>query len=184
MSARGGEIILLDRGVAFTDMQLCRSSFELVYTSRLSAFLPAVCSGSATLYLRLSVTALPESVDDFDMLKNPMRCSREVVFEVLLRSRSRPNMIVGWHNVEIFNIPPSCVGELYVKVPSWWDEFEPSRALAIPTPTSFAYNFLLHARSDPCRLRRLELRKVRVVRTLFMRFLGVCPFRCRGWICP
>lgn len=74
------------------------------------------------------------------MLKSLMRWVREVVFEVRLRSRSRPNMLVIFDNVEIFSIPPSGRGQQYVAVISWWDIFEPSRALAVPILPIFAYN--------------------------------------------
>lgn len=84
--------------------------------------------------------AFPDPWDDFDTLKNPMRWVRKVVFEVWIRSRSRPNMFVHWRNVKIFSILPFSRGQLYAEVPSWWGEFEPSSALAVLTPPISAYD--------------------------------------------
>lgn len=62
-----------------------------------------------------------------------------MVFEVCLRSRIEPNMFVGLHNFEIFNIPSFNRSQLYVAIPSWYGHFEPSRAQAVPAPPIFEY---------------------------------------------
>lgn len=73
------------------------------------------------------------------MVKKLVRCVREVVFDVRLRSRSHPNMFVGYHNVENINISPSNRGQIYVKLAPWWSYYRPSRALSVPTPPTSAY---------------------------------------------
>lgn len=91
------------------------------------------------------------------MLKNPVQWVWEVVFEMQLRSCSRPNMFVGWHSVEIFSITLSSHDQLYVEVSSWWSDIEPSRVLAEPTPPIFVYSSSsmlgpAHVDSDVCNL--------------------------------
>lgn len=78
--------------------------------------------------------------DGIENLKNPVWWVGEVVCEVWLRSRSRPNEFVCGENVEIFSVPQTNRFQLYVDVPSWWRKFDPLRALVLPTPTIFAYN--------------------------------------------
>lgn len=80
-------MILLGHGADSTDMQLCRSFGEVRYLSRFRALLPAVCNWSAALSRWLSLIALPEPSDHFDVLQNPVPWVREVAFEVRLRSR-------------------------------------------------------------------------------------------------
>lgn len=123
LRARGGDAIPLQHGAASTDTQLCRSSFKLVYLSRLAAFLPALCTASVALSSRLPLTAFPERWDDFGMLMNAVRWVREAVFEVPLRSRSRPNQFVGWHKVQIVSILPSSRGQPYMKFSLWWSAY-------------------------------------------------------------
>lgn len=73
MTARGSEMILLHYEVASIDMQLCLSSCEQGYLSRLATLVPAVRSGPDVLSRRLSLNALPELWDVFDVLKIPVR---------------------------------------------------------------------------------------------------------------
>lgn len=51
-------MIRMEYEVAFTDMQLCRSSCEPCHISCLLALLPAARSGPITLFRRLSLFAL------------------------------------------------------------------------------------------------------------------------------
>lgn len=44
-----------------------------------------------------------------------------------------------WDNVGIFYIPLGCPLEVYVPVPKWTREMEPSPILVGPSPTAFAY---------------------------------------------
>lgn len=133
-------MLSLLHGVASSDVQLCRISFELDFLSRFLALLPAVQSGSAAFSRQSPLIALLEPWDDFDTLKNSVGCVCKVVSKVQLRSRSPPNIHVDWYNVKVFSIPPFGRGQLYVEVPFWWGEIEPSRASAVPTPPMFAYN--------------------------------------------
>lgn len=61
---------LLEHEAAATDMQLCCSSWELRFPSRLATLLLAGCGGWITLSRQLSLIALPEPRDDFGMVKN------------------------------------------------------------------------------------------------------------------
>lgn len=97
-------MIPVEHGAACTDMQLCHRSCGLGFLRCSNAFLLTVRDWSAALSLQLSLITLREPLDDFDMLKNPIRLVREVVFAVRLHSCSRPNMFVGWYQVEIFSI--------------------------------------------------------------------------------
>lgn len=84
-----------------------------------------------------------------------------MVFEAGLRSRSHPNMIVGWQIVEIFGILLSSYGQLYVTVLSLWSDYEPLMALAVPSPSIQAYNSFImiddvHGAVDTWDLARCE----------------------------
>lgn len=54
-----------------------------------------------------------------------------------LRSRNRPNMFVGRHEVEVYSIAPTSRGELYFAIPSCWSSFDQARALSERPPPSF-----------------------------------------------
>lgn len=46
----------------------------------------------------------------------------------------------GWvHNVDLFSILLRCRETVFVKVSSWWHEWEPSRLLLVPSPQVLAY---------------------------------------------
>lgn len=105
LSARGGDLIPLERGAASADMQLCHSSCVLCYLSHLCTSFPLVRSRPTFLPRRFSRTALPKPWNDFEMLNNPVRWVQKVVIKVRLRSRSCPNMFVGLDDVEIISIP-------------------------------------------------------------------------------
>lgn len=60
--------------------------------------------------------------------------ARDFDFEYRMRTGER-HLLVGWHNVEIFALPPSRRHQHYVVVPEWWRLYE---ACCIPTvPTLF-----------------------------------------------
>lgn len=69
--ARGGDTIPTERGLSFTDIQLCRSSCALGSRRRLGAPLPALESASAALSSWLSSIAVPDQCVELNMLQNP-----------------------------------------------------------------------------------------------------------------
>lgn len=46
----------------------------------------------------------------------------------------------GWHNVEVFVLPLRDRPVVYVPVPGWWVDWEPSCLLFVTSPSAFAYN--------------------------------------------
>ena len=58
--------------------------------------------------------------------------------EVRIRKR-KDHFLHCWHNIEFFDVPSSSRSDLYVSHPSWWQNYEVSSWLGVPTPTVVAY---------------------------------------------
>lgn len=54
--------------------------------------------------------------------------------------------IVGWHSREVFMVQPENRPKFYLMVPSWWNKYELSRGLLVPTRPLFcnALRVLIH----------------------------------------
>lgn len=49
-------------------------------------------------------------------------------------------MIFGWYFVVYFAIPPSFRHNMYLALPSWWEEYDTSRIIDVATAPCFLYN--------------------------------------------
>lgn len=65
--------------------------------------------------------------------------ARDVDIKCHLRTASNAPAFVGWHNVEIFELPRAERHKHYVIVPVCWALLEPPGVLLVPLPSVFAY---------------------------------------------
>ena len=63
----------------------------------------------------------------------------DIDFEWRMRTHSRRQLFVSWHNVEVHALHPADRPQVYATVPSWWGDYEPSRIINCPNPPFFSY---------------------------------------------
>lgn len=82
-------------------------------------------------------------------------------FDTRLRQRvaGKLALFVGWHNVEVYSIPPLRCGEVDVTVPDWWPRYKSSGLPYVPTPPVFAYCSELYKASGNDRDRVIAIAK-------------------------
>lgn len=60
--------------------------------------------------------------------------------DLVIRHRSEHlRFFVGWHNLEFFAVSPAKRSLIYLPVPVFWDQFESSRLLHVPSPICLFY---------------------------------------------
>lgn len=65
--------------------------------------------------------------------------TRASKFEIRQRTAVRNPVFVGWHNLEMFAVPPRDLSRYYVAVTGFWRDWEAHRMLCVPSPPVFAY---------------------------------------------
>lgn len=55
-----------------------------------------------------------------------------------VRHRSK-RLLVGWHNIEMFEVPPVMGGLVYAAVPAFWNHFKSARCFLVGTSICFSY---------------------------------------------
>lgn len=72
------------------------------------------------------------------MLHGGLHRKRSLDIKVCQRTSARNPLFVGWHNLELFEVPPLERRKYYLEVSEFWREWEPPRLLCVPTPAVFS----------------------------------------------
>lgn len=119
-------------------MPQLRAIFELLYLCTMTRLLQAANVGESAVGLNL--TALPEQWGDFDLLRNPARWLRKLMFEWRRCAQSANKLFVKYHNVKDLSTQPHNLPIQYLGVPSsWTDGNKPACSLAVPTELASVY---------------------------------------------
>lgn len=84
------------------------------------------------------VVAFVRPYDSYHAVENWAYWARDIDLELHLGSSGR-FVFLGWHNVEVFELPLQQRGELYVSRPTCWPSYQSGRLLSVPMPPVFAY---------------------------------------------
>lgn len=118
------------------DMPIIRHEQKVNY---LRCLLRLVRNVSVTFeYRGLDLCCFDTPMDGFYLVKEADTWWRELKFEGWQRHHARGPRSIGWHNLEMFALPPVERNDFYTPVPNDWSR-ESNRVLRVPTPELFLY---------------------------------------------